>query len=170
MNSFLKYLITEDIYLVREDGDPAITDKDNSMDSGGLPVENLRNKTLVFIRPDNKNGHSDTDQQLLTKILQSVGEDPGDVLLFDLRDPGPHHAPLENFRMFNCRILGFLDQLPGQLSDLFPAQKYLIRSSGNFVSLMADPLDLIDSDRTRKKRLWEKLQDMYNLGINQKSP
>ena len=163
MNNYLKYLITEDIYIVREGHEKAKPDTEKDPVSSDMQLQNLLNKTLVFIQSGQDDTFSDQDQQLLTKILQAVGEDPDDTLLFDLRDPGPHQDPLSNFRIHDCRILGFLDQLPEQVNNIFPEQKYLVRQSGNFVSLMADPLGLIDSDRTKKKLLWEKLRDMFNL-------
>jgi hypothetical protein len=158
MNNYLKYLITEELYLVNERQDPA---PEKSGSSLGLPAEKLTNKTIIFIQSETKDSLSDSDQFLLSRILQAVNEDPDECIVFDLRDPGPHQNLLKNFHLNDCRILGFLKILPDQVGDVFAKQKYIIRSSGNFESLMADPLEMISRDHSRKKLLWEKLKDMF---------
>ena len=163
MKNYLKYLIKEELYLVSEDADRAQSRAGKPAETNQVHQENLVNRIIVMIRTDGKDPYSESDQALLKKILQAVQADPEKVLLLDLAEPGPYSDLLANHHMTNCRIIGFLDSLPENVQNVFPRQKYMIRSSGGFDSLLADPLFHIENDRTKKKKLWEKLQDLFKL-------
>ncbi|MBS0000679.1 MAG: hypothetical protein KFF73_16985 [Cyclobacteriaceae bacterium] len=160
MENYLKYLIPEEIYLVNEERDHHILE---NTPGGDDQVEDLVKKTLVLIHYPGAGSISESGHQLLSGILRAVKLQPEEVFLLDLGKPGLHQNLLKNFNLEDCRILGFLETLSEQVQDVFPTRKYQIRSTGNFRSLMADPLETIGQDRAKKKILWEKLQDLFQM-------
>ena len=161
--NYLKYLITEDIYILQEKKEPGLSQEKSLDYPAGQNTENLVNKTLVIMNSAGKVSLTEGNRELLFRILQAVQEDPGKIIQFDMANPGPHQDFSKNYHLTNCRVIGFLNTIPESFREIFATQKYMIRTSGNFESLLADPLDEIEGNRSKKKMLWEKLQHLFRL-------
>jgi hypothetical protein len=146
MDQYLQYLIQEEIYLVKEDQEKKLT-----------------NKTILLISSGGSEPLPEKIHDLLTNILHAIHLNLDEIILIDIKTADSEDNLLGKYQMNECRILGFLDSIPTAYQDIFKGREYTLYESEGFISLLADPLKEIDQNRSKKKILWDKLQELYQL-------
>ncbi len=190
---FLKYFITEPIYLVeesdrQESGDPLdveeiapssettiLRSEPEAINSVNEPVlertthkkppvdktnEDVETKVLVFVRYPYIETLPTNEKELLEKILVSADIAFKDITLINL-EYGT--IPVNDDLTGYTHILIF-DNEPATLADLgLKKENYIQQYSGSVHCIVADPLESIYEDTTKKTRLWEVLKTVFNI-------
>ena len=93
-----------------------------------------------------------------------------ETVLIALPDKESNQDPFFGYQMNECKIIGFMDSVPPGCQAVFDVQKYNLYPTGNSISMLVDPLEEIDRNRSKKVILWKKLKELYNLkSASQKS-
>ena len=163
MDGYLQYLIHEEIYLVKEDKAQNGSRQGIVTPEKELPLEKLFNKTILLISHDNPEMLPPKIQDLLINILRAISLTLDEIIMININQEKSEEEPLANYQIKECKIVGFLDSIPAGCQDVFDTQKYTLYHTGSFTSMLADPLEEIDQDRSKKVILWEKLKELYHL-------
>ncbi len=162
-NLYLKFLINEDIYLVPENNSIDLNEKGSVNTDEYSRIKTVSNKTIIIIDYPDHIKFSDTIKIFLSKILQAVELKLEDVYLFDI---GKTNAPEWKFDARNvseCKIIGFLKRIPHPQKNIFNSTKYTINKIQGNVTLLADTLEEIENNKSKKLLLWEILKELYQL-------
>ena len=163
MDQYLHYLIHEEIYLVKEDTAQTGSRQEVVTPEKEFPLEKLFNKTILLISDYNQEVFPPKIQDLLTNILRAIGLSLDDIIMIKINPEKSEEEPLANYQLKKCKIIGFLDSIPAGCQDVFEIQKYNLYHVGSITSMLVDPLEEIDQDRSKKVILWEKLKELYQL-------
>lgn len=163
MERFIPYLIPEEIYLLREDLDTAVPDQETGQIEEDDHARQLLNRTIFLVSQKKVVDQSPEIQDLLIKIVHAIHLTLEDIILIPVDENDDEVDPLADYRMKDCRLLGFLESVPMKCQPVFDQQKYKLKNMDHFTSLLADPLEEIARDRSRKVILWNKLKELYQL-------
>lgn len=163
MERFIQYLIPEEIYMLKEDQNPDFFTKEVSHTDTKDPSKKLLNKTILLVSQEKEVNHTPQIQDLLVNIVHAVHLTLEEIILIPLHDPGPNMDPLAGYQMKDCRVIGFLESVPAECHSVFNLQKYTLKDTGEYISLLADPLEVINRERSKKVILWKKLKELYEL-------
>lgn len=164
MDGYLQYLIQEEIYLVKEDEGSSGQKKEIFSHNADHPVKKLKNISILVLNSGGAGELPGRVRELLTNILCAINLKLEEIILIDLDKSETKDDILDDYELKHCKIIGFLDSIPTSYLKIFPARKYEIQDSKTFKSLLVDPLEKIDLNRSKKKILWDKLQELYQLG------
>jgi hypothetical protein len=163
MELFIPYLIPEEIYLLREDLDPDVSTQETGQNGPDDHPRQLLNQTIFLVSQKKEVELSPEIQDLLIKIVHAIHLTLEDIILIPVNDHNTEVDPLADYQMKDCRLIGFLESVPKKCQPAFDPQKYILKDMDNFISLLADSLEEIDRDRSRKVILWKKLKELYQL-------
>jgi len=162
-NLYLKFLINEDIYIVHENEDSSLTDDRPAITVRPFQLKTLTDKTIVVIDYPENIIIPGTLKTFLSKILQAVGLKIEDIYLFDIGKSDTENMKLEDYNLSDCRIIGFTKRIPKRFKTTNNITKYKIsKVEGNKV-ILADTLEEIEKNKSKKLLLWEKLKDLYQI-------
>lgn len=170
-NSYLKYLITEPVYVIDgEDHVPSIQEIDSTESSNKLKepspalykeklnVKGDRNSEVLIVNIEPNDEFISTDQEAFLKnILAAVKLDIAQVAIINIsKIELPFIKVLEI--LTPKTILAFGAALPEELQAIDP---YSISTYKNCKILKSDSLGEIALDKAKKKALWESLQQLF---------
>ena len=172
--SFLRDLITEDIYYIKSSSQtplaretamaPAMekkakTDIDSKADIIDYRGENLK-EILVLVEEGDHPFLNQRDEAFLTKVLLAVDVSMNDIALVNIA--GIDEARINDVGNLPHGLqLCFMESVPGALSQpgLNPYEN--ITHDGKKV-LWCDPLQSIAADKALKIKLWQQLKLIFN--------
>lgn len=136
---FLKELLKDDVYVI---------------------VENKRYPLLVLVEDTKSPFLEEKNEELLEKILQSVGIKVPETRLLNTA----HLLPEDGFDSFqelpSKRVLSFGVDLK-TLGLNLSLKKYELKTQDNITFLLADTLPEIATDKEMKKKLWQGLKQLF---------
>ncbi len=150
--SWLKYFITEELFLVN--------DKTEDKHDDRMHTDNKQKSLLVLLRADHTGNLSEENAVFLQKVLKAVNLSENDYLHVYLPDH-QHDVPREILRSSPRKVIIFDSTLrpPG-----LPESKYKVQDYEGIQWLTADKLDEISGDVKKKKALWSALKELFDLG------
>ncbi|MEP2772312.1 MAG: hypothetical protein ABJH05_09190 [Fulvivirga sp.] len=175
-SNYLKYLITEDVYVITESSadsplqENVKTDVDTNVDSNAvseptpapyiekIPVKGNNSSAILILNFDENAAFvADENLTFLKNILSAVKLDIDQVALVNLAKVDlAIDAIIKELKPKT--IIGFG---VNHIEQLKPHTIYKISTHQNCQTLLADDLKLIESDKSKKKALWEGLQELF---------
>ena len=162
-NYYLKFLINEDIYLVREDKDSNVTNERSEITQQASDEKKLAEKTIILIEYPENSEITETLKLFLSKILLAVGLKIEDIILFDIGKSDPGKLGLDKNDLSGCTVIGFIQRIPNQFHTIFNRKKYDISNVAGNKVLLADTLGEIYKNKSKKVLLWEKLKELFEI-------
>ena len=166
-NAFLPYFITEDIYVVSEDAAEITARIEEAIEVAESTPEYIEpsikykgeNKKGILILIENNEGEylTSADEIFLSKILQAVGIQLGDIALVNLK---AEHNLEQILKIEHATAIAFTTKY-AQLNSEIPNELYQIHTHANAKILLADPLHEISQEKEKKMKLWEQLQILF---------
>lgn len=171
-SNYLKYLITEDVYVITESSvdsplqENVKTHNESNVVNEPAPASYTQkipvkgnNASAILILNFDENAEFVSDQSLtfLKNILAAVKLDINQVALVNLAKVDlALDAIIEDLKPKT--IIGFG---VNHIEQLKPLTIYKISTHQNCQTLLAEGLKLIESDKSKKKALWEGLQELF---------
>lgn len=157
--SFLKFLLTEDVYVIDEKTEKTSTDSETTTEtianSPSVEGNQLLNKApkptsefLILFDNSNEETMKASESEFLQKILSAVKIDLNAVDLINVNIVEPELSLYK-------KVISFTSQYPLEVTD-----KYKLVSNDQMI-LLADGLTTIASSVDLKKKLWVELQGMF---------
>ena len=168
--SFLAHLITEDLYLLKEEVktepqteelpaiEPSKAEESEPICLSPLPTEgrNLKH-CLVLVESENPMPGNDL-KGLLEKIMAAVKRSMNDILLVNVKAASDDQLEALLSEQNHRHLLAFGTQKVRQLAE---AEKYELRIIDGKSYLKADSLKAISENMELKKALWKVLKEMF---------
>lgn len=142
---------------------PAVQPPAPDISQAAVQFPALQHSILVLVDEQKQNDLSPSDALLLENILKATGHSitETDILNFSTLSSSDARAVLVT-KSTNYFITFGVPLIKLQLDLLLPP--YTPKYIEGIWFLLADPLSVIDADKTLKKRLWLALQKMFEVG------
>ncbi len=181
-SEYLKYLINEEIYRVEDPvakTDDEIHGEDHTIspykkfpddqtpspetDLSDVQIINVSGKTFILVDSQGRSPYDILDDVFFNKVISSVNLTREDLIMINLADDKNSEPALDKYRMKDCYMLAFSNELPDAVSPIFGRIKYNVQLTGGARVLWADTLNKIEKDRSLKLKLWEAMKVMYGI-------
>lgn len=170
-NNYLKYVITEGIYLINEPQAPSLekpTEKEKEVKeekpTDSIPEKpdlnikgDANSQIMILVFEETSEFLSASQEEFLKNILSAVKLNLNEVALINLAKSATTITEIDE-KLDKGTIMAF--GLPASLT-LPGDKKYEIQSTGSSQILLADSLQNIEADKSLKKALWTNLQQLF---------
>ena len=156
---YLKYVITEDIYLVKaSDGEETVQSTENKTAEQTLKVKGNEQAAVAILNIDQKNTFiSAQDAQFLGNILKAIQLDLEKIALINMAQTeyGPEQV-IEQLPAKKILSFGLKDDTFFQSTGIYETREF-----NQKIILNADDLPTIEKNKDKKKALWAALQSLF---------
>ena len=144
--SFIKYLYDEDLYKILPPKKP------ETVTFRGI---------VIFVEYPGIVSLPTKEKLLLNKILDAVQLKQVQVRIVNIHEIRNRLSTGTNVKFENAKAVFFTGKLPAMIRIPDMAEMYNIHQSEGNEFVLADPLEIIDQDKSLKKELWEVLQKLF---------
>ena len=141
---FLKELLKDDVYIIGE---------------------NQRYPLLILVEDQNSPYLNEKDEAFLEKVLQSVGVKLSEIRLNNIASEELKESYDTLQEIPSQRVISFGVSLH-KLGLAIDLEKYLLITQESISFLLADTLEEISGNQSKKKQLWQGLKQLFHEHFN----